>query len=120
MTETAFKPTPADPEALKLVVVPLGDGQYSIENGPGALRGEFNKYYVHLSGYCGAHDPAVFAAAPELLEALVECTRVLFDRIPHLGPEGPDTAAQQAEYEQVGGAWSVATRAIAKARGGAA
>lgn len=68
---TAFKPTPPDASALILRVIRSGhSGQFSIENGPGSLGGEFDRYYVHLSGYCGQHNPGVFAAAPELLQAL--------------------------------------------------
>ena len=59
----------------------------------------------------------LIVAAPDMLVALTECARVLYDRIPNLGPEGATTAAEHREYEEVGGAWSMADRAIAKARG---
>lgn len=65
-----FKPTPAEPNARRLRAVRCGSGQWAIENSPGSLGGEFDQHYVHLSGYCGPHNPWVFAAAPELLEAL--------------------------------------------------
>jgi hypothetical protein len=65
-----FKPTPADPGTLRLCVVAMQHGQFAIENGPGSLHGEFDRHYVHVSGYFGPHSPWVFAAAPELLEAL--------------------------------------------------
>lgn len=51
----------------------------------------------------------------ELREALAECARVLKDRIPRIGPEGPNTAAEQLEYEEVGGAWSMADRLLTRA-----
>lgn len=48
--------------------------QYIVHNVPIIDRGdrEFNDVYVNFSGYFGRHGPQVFAAAPELLEAL-EC-----------------------------------------------
>jgi len=52
----------------------------------------------------------------KLEEALKECARVLRDRIPRIGPEGPNTAAEQQEYEEVGGAWSMADRALSPER----
>lgn len=70
-----FTPTPPDASALVLRVVPCEHGQFSIENGAGSLGGEFGRYYVHLSGYCGVHDPNVFAAAPEMTELLRELVR---------------------------------------------
>lgn len=70
-TTTKFTPTPPDASALELRVIPGGHPrQFRIENGPGSLGGEFDRYYVALSGYCGEHKPEVFAAAPELYEAL--------------------------------------------------
>ena len=37
------------------------------------VKGEdWDKNYVCLSGFCGPHGPHVFAAAPEMLEALIE------------------------------------------------
>lgn len=46
--------------------------QYIVHNVPIADREgrEFNEVYVNFSGYFGRHGPQVFAAAPELLEAL--------------------------------------------------
>lgn len=74
ISETKFRPTPPDASALELRVVQSGEqrgyGQFSIENGEGSLGGEWDRYYVDLSGYFGEHNPAVFAAAPELYEAL--------------------------------------------------
>lgn len=43
--------------------------QFSIENNHCRLY-SFDKEYVCFSGYFGKHGPHVFAAAPELLEAL--------------------------------------------------
>ncbi len=49
--------------------------QYIVHNVPIIDRGdrEFNDVYVNFSGYFGRHGPQVFAAAPELLEALMAC-----------------------------------------------
>lgn len=68
-----FKPTPPDASAVCLRVVKGADQcerQFWIENGPGSLGGEFDKYYVNFSGFFGAHNPWVFAAAPEMFKAL--------------------------------------------------
>lgn len=65
-----FTPTPADESFKVLRVIDLEHGQVSVENGEGLAYGEFDKQYVHLSGYAGPHNPWVFAAAPELFDAL--------------------------------------------------
>lgn len=68
--DAPFKPTPPAATALILRAVQGNHGQWTIRNGPGSLGGEFERYYVELSGYCGEHNPRVFAAAPEMLKAL--------------------------------------------------
>lgn len=65
-----FKPTPADPNVRNLRVIELDHGQHEVTNGEGLFGGEFDREYVHMSGYCGPHNPWTFAAAPELLAAL--------------------------------------------------
>lgn len=74
ISETRFRPTPPDDSALKLRVVQTVDqrahGQFTIENGEGSIGGEWDRYYVNLSGYCGEHNPGIFAAAPELYNEL--------------------------------------------------
>lgn len=72
---TAFQPTPPDASELVLRALPLEHGQVEITNGPGTLGANFNDFYVHLSGYCGQHDPNTFAAAPEMLAALERAER---------------------------------------------
>lgn len=62
---------------------------------------------------------ALIKGADLVLKALEACRTVLYDRIPRIGPEGPNTLDEQAEYEAVGGAWSMADRAIAAASNGA-
>lgn len=74
---TKFRPTPPDASALNLRVVMGEHGQVSIENGEGTLGGEFDRYYVHIGGYAGQHNPWVFAAAPELLAALEKAHNTL-------------------------------------------
>lgn len=73
----AFKPTPPAESALVLQAVQGDHGQWAIRNGPGSLGGEFDRYYVELSGYCGEHNPHVFAAAPELQKALEKARNTL-------------------------------------------
>jgi len=47
----------------------IADRQFSIEQSDYEL-GDFGEKYVSFSGYFGEAGPHVFAAAPELLEAL--------------------------------------------------
>ena len=49
----------------------IADRQFSIEQSYYEL-GDFDKKYVSFGGYFGEAGPHVFAAAPELLEALVQ------------------------------------------------
>lgn len=55
-------------------------GQYRIENETRDIDGKWDDIYVHVSGYFGAAGPHVFAAAPELLEAL-EQTQILLESL---------------------------------------
>ena len=87
-------------------------GQYRIENETRDIEGEWDDIYVCVSGYFGAAGPHVFAAAPELLEALIEVTASLAwnahgeCRAIHDDPIMP--SAQAVEF---------ARAAIAKAKG---
>ena len=47
-------------------------GQFAIVNADisDVETGKWGEEYVSLSGYCGPYKPEMFAAAPELLEAL--------------------------------------------------
>jgi hypothetical protein len=58
------------------------------------------------------------AEIKRLREALEVCRDVLFSRIPRLGPEGPNTVEEQREYEEIGGAWSMADRALKESKNG--
>ena len=44
--------------------------QYEIANDYMSLRGNWDDDYVSFSGFFGSYSPNVFAAAPEMLEAL--------------------------------------------------
>jgi len=77
----------------------IADRQFSIEQSD-YEPGDFGKKYVGFSGYFGEAGPHVFAAAPELLEAL-DNTQHLLER---LGLESSD------EYQ-------ANASAIAKAKG---
>jgi hypothetical protein len=60
-------------EELKLTVrTALGrdQRQFAIESNHSELDGEFEDRYVLFSGYFGPYKPELFAAAPDLLEAL--------------------------------------------------
>lgn len=79
MTARAKSPFIRDtpPEALLLRVDPADDhapGQYQINNQHSKLA-DFDREYVSFGGYFGLHDPQVFAAAPQLLEALSEVVK---------------------------------------------
>jgi len=54
----------------------IADRQFSIEQSD-YEPGDFGKKYVGFSGYFGEAGPHVFAAAPELLEALEEAVCAL-------------------------------------------
>jgi hypothetical protein len=60
-------------EKLKLTVATALGGhgrQFVIESNHSELDGEFEDRYVLFSGYFGPYKPELFAAAPDLLEAL--------------------------------------------------
>jgi hypothetical protein len=64
-------------EELKLTVTRALGGyerQFAIESNHSELDGEFEDRYVLFSGYFGPYKPELFAAAPDLLEALREMT----------------------------------------------
>ncbi|MFC6487322.1 hypothetical protein [Nitratireductor sp. GCM10026969] len=61
-------------------------------------EGDWGNIYVHFSGYFGSYGPDMFAAAPDMLEALKEAKSELRD----LGPDHPamreiDAAIDKAE-----------------------
>ncbi|WP_454798609.1 hypothetical protein [Novosphingobium lindaniclasticum] len=63
----------------------------------------------------GVHHVICTEAADEierLAVALTACRDALFPLIPRLGPEGPGSTEEQREYEEIGGAWSMADRAL--------
>jgi hypothetical protein len=71
MSASQFIRTTA-PDALKLHVARQAGSeprQFTIENQHMQLE-NFDQEYVSFGGYFGLHNPEVFAAAPELLEAL--------------------------------------------------
>jgi hypothetical protein len=49
--------------------------QFRIQNNPDACGKEWDDQYVSFSGYCGDYPPSIFAAAPELLEAMEAISR---------------------------------------------
>jgi len=52
-------------------VAPTSDPrQFWVANNYSRLEGEWEDIYVNFTGFFGKHGPHVFAAAPELLEAL--------------------------------------------------
>jgi hypothetical protein len=59
--------------------VPSEDGperQFEIANTPSAV--DFRRTYVSFSGYFGSYGPQVFAAAPQLVDALREAREALY------------------------------------------
>lgn len=84
------------------VVRQTEDGQFRIDAEPYG-EGKWSDVYINFSGYFGAVGPYVFAAAPELLEALRVLVREAIEVWEH-DPEYPDIAK--------------ALDAIAKATGG--
>lgn len=60
-----------DPSALLLTVTPAGGPrQFNIENNWLRIE-DWDNEYVNFGGYFGVHGPHLFAAAPELLAALI-------------------------------------------------
>ncbi|WP_185998194.1 hypothetical protein ACLIMP_04370 [Novosphingobium aerophilum] len=67
-----FPTAVTDPKALKLQVRATDHpGQFNVENDFRNLE-HFDREHVHFGGYFGTHGPHVFAAAPELLEAVID------------------------------------------------
>lgn len=63
------------PLVAKAFTDKAGQRQFTVENEDRTALYEHRKWeelYVSFSGFSGAHNPQVFAAAPELLEALEE------------------------------------------------
>lgn len=83
------------------------DRQFWVE-GHSAKAGDFDHTYVSFSGYFGSYGPNMFAAAPELLEALTACRAELFLKVSN--EHGPKFARQYPEIV-------AAEAAIAKATG---
>lgn len=55
----------------KLEAFPTGHpNQFEVRNNFNELAGDWDESYVTFSGYFGKHGPHVFAAAPDLLDAL--------------------------------------------------
>lgn len=64
---------------------------------------DWDDYYIEISGYFGNIGPHVFAAAPDLLEALEDCLAYLTNECSHMTSAEPERHAARA--------------AIAKAKG---
>lgn len=89
------RPEFVDPADLR--VIKAGDSaqrQFSIENADGRLE-DFDKHYVHLSGFVGVHSPHTFAMAPKLLEHLDFAVKLL-KAFPALSGSAQIAAMQQA------------------------
>ena len=107
----------------KLEAFPTGHpNQFEVRNNFNDLAGDWDESYVTFSGYFGKHGPHVFAAAPDLLEALEALTTNPYVNLGDLiyqvrdreglGWEGPNVTAWN-------NAFMAANAAIAKAKGGA-
>jgi hypothetical protein len=59
------------PEDLICKVIPGEGAQANIENNHRKLQ-DFDREYIAFGGFFGAHNPAVFAAAPELLALVIQ------------------------------------------------
>lgn len=94
----------SNPESLTLKVVQKSDPeQFGIESNHHEAEGEWRDIYVNFSGYFGKFGPHMFAAAPEMLEALKKLASIDF------GSHGWDEFAESAARE--------ARAAISKAEG---
>jgi hypothetical protein len=51
--------------------------QYTIDNATPPAIEKWDAEYVNFSGFFGPYNPATFAAAPDLLAALVNCMDIL-------------------------------------------
>jgi hypothetical protein len=56
-------------------------GQFEVTSNYLSIDGNFKDRFIHFSGYFGAYGPHMFAAAPEMLEALKDC-RDLIENMP--------------------------------------
>ena len=113
------RPTLADSQALAWMT--RDDASGEIVNGVWATKAEAKDGWTSGTAFPVYDHPAPTPSdqekrISELEEALKECARVLRDRIPRIGPEGPNTADEQQEYEEVGGAWSMADHALSPER----
>lgn len=81
--------------------------QFSVENSEADTvnygKMKWDDYYIHFGGYFGNLGPHVFAAAPDLLEALEDCLAYLTNECSHMTSAEPERHAARA--------------AIAKAKG---
>jgi hypothetical protein len=82
---------------LKVEARPIG--QFAIVRADVAEieLGDWANQYVCLSGYCGPYRPSLFAAAPELLDALVALVASIND-IPRRLPLSVGPLIIQAEH----------------------
>lgn len=102
----------------KLQAIKTSDcGQYRIENIDDDELYEsspWSDYYVSISGYCGDVGPHVFAAAPELLEALEDAMDSLKFAIDEIKAQAciPDE-----DSEMMNDRYERGMAAIAKAKG---
>ncbi len=66
----------------RLRIEPLSfAGQFEVTSNYLSIDGNFEDRYLNFSGYFGAYGPHMFAAAPEMLEALKDC-RDLIENMP--------------------------------------
>ena len=98
----------------------IADRQFSIEQSD-YEPGDFGKKYVSFSGYFGEAGPHVFAAAPELLEALTMGAEIntpdlmdwIADRLVFVHKENPNIDFVKSLRNRA----ATARAAIAKAKG---
>lgn len=93
-----------------LKVVDREQGQFAIESDWSRIDGKWEDIYVCVSGYFGSYGPHMFAAAPELLEA-VEAF------IHYDSADDDDGVDMMLNYVH---ALDLAKAAVVKAKGGAA
>lgn len=99
------------PAGLVLTAKRLGSGQVSIDANY-VPNVDFDDAYVALSGYVGAYNPNIFAAAPDLLAALHECQSALAMLI---APEAIKATSSLGAFAACTAAEAKARAAIAKA-----
>ena len=76
--------------------------QYRLEWEPKDFGDDFEAKYINFSGYFGMVGPRIFAAAPQMYDALVRMVETYSEMEDGNGEPCPDVAAARAALAQAG------------------